>query len=164
MKLFDIAAEYRDTAAKLADLDLDEQTIADTLEGMSGDLSVKLQNIAFIEQEARATAEAIDKALKAMQARKKAVEQQADKLLAYMQAGMEAAGVSKITAPHFELALVKNPASVDVFEPGLIPAEYMRQPEPPPPAPDKTRIKDAPKAGADVPGCRLVAGQRLRIK
>ena len=38
--LYDIAAEYRQTADKLADLDLDEQTISDTLEGMSGALEV----------------------------------------------------------------------------------------------------------------------------
>jgi len=40
----------------------------------------------------------------------------------------------------------------------------MRQPEPPPPSPDKTAIKEAMKAGVDVPGCKLTVGKRLEIK
>ena len=42
-----IAAEYQDAARKLADLDLDVETIADTLEGMSGDLEAKAQSVAM---------------------------------------------------------------------------------------------------------------------
>lgn len=34
--LYLIAAEYRNAAEQLANLDLDPQTVADTLEGMSG--------------------------------------------------------------------------------------------------------------------------------
>ena len=37
-QLYIIAQEYKDAADKLADLDLDAQTIADTLEGLAGDL------------------------------------------------------------------------------------------------------------------------------
>lgn len=55
-------------------------------------------------------------------------------------------------------------AAVDVFEPALLPAQFMRQPEPPLPAPDKTAIKDALKAGQDVPGARLATTNRLEIK
>jgi hypothetical protein len=58
----------------------------------------------------------------------------------------------------------ENPAAVEVYEPGLIPQQFMRQPEPPPPSPDKTAIKDALKAGKDVPGCRLTQGKRLDIR
>jgi hypothetical protein len=50
---------------------------------------------------------------------------------------MEVAGVSKIECPHFLLSIQKNPPSVEVFEPSLVPAEFMKTPEPPPPAPDK---------------------------
>ena len=45
MNLYDIATEYREAHEKLADLDLDQQTIEDTLEGMGGDLEVKAVNV-----------------------------------------------------------------------------------------------------------------------
>ena len=38
--LYELAAEYRADAEKLADMDLDEQTLADTLEGLGGELEV----------------------------------------------------------------------------------------------------------------------------
>ena len=77
---------------------------------------------------------------------------------------MEVAGIQKIECPHFQLAIKKNPPSVDVFEPSIVPAEFMRQPDPPPLQIDKTAIKDALKAGAEVPGAVLVQGTRLDIK
>jgi hypothetical protein len=64
----------------------------------------------------------------------------------------------------FVLSVQKNPASVDVFDLAAIPVEFMRIPEPPPPAPDKTAIKAALAAGRDVPGARLVNGTRLAIR
>jgi hypothetical protein len=76
---------------------------------------------------------------------------------------METAEVQRIECPHFRLAIQAKPPSVDVYEPGLLPAQYMRTPEAPPPAPDKKAIADAIKAGEEVPGARLVQGTRLAI-
>lgn len=162
--LYEIAAEYRDAATKLAELDLDAQTIADTLEGLSGDLETKAQNVAFFVRNLEATAAAIKQAEADMAARRKAMENRADGLKRYIFESMTVAGIEKIECPHFRLAIKNNPAAVDVFEPGLVPSSFMRTPEPPPPAPDKTAIKEALKAGQDVPGARLTSGQRLEIK
>ena len=162
--LYEIAAEYRDAATKLAELDLDAQTIADTLEGLSGDLETKAQNVAFFVRNLEATAAAIKQAEADMSARRKAMENRADSLRRYIFESMTVAGIEKIECPHFRLAIKNNPAAVDVFEPGLVPASFMRTPEPTPPAPDKTAIKEALKAGQDVPGARLTSGQRLEIK
>jgi len=162
--LYEIAAEYRTATDKLADLDLDAQTIADTLEGLSGDLETKAQNVAFFVRNLEATAAAIKQAEADMAARRKAMENRADGLKRYIFESMTVAGIEKIECPHFRLAIKNNPAAVEIFEPGLVPASFMRTPEPPPPAPDKTAIKEALKAGQDVPGARLTSGQRLEIK
>lgn len=44
--LFQLAAEHRALSDKLHDLDLDDQTIADTLESEGGDLVEKCKNVA----------------------------------------------------------------------------------------------------------------------
>lgn len=162
--LYEIAAEYRAAAEKLAELDLDAQTIADTLEGLSGDLETKAQNVAFFVRNLQSTAAAIKQAESDMAARRKAMENRADSLMRYLFDSMTVAGIEKIECPHFRLAIKNNPAAVEIFEPGLVPASFMRTPEPPPPSPDKTAIKEALKAGQDVPGARLTSGQRLEIK
>jgi hypothetical protein len=164
MNLYDISKEYRDAAEKLADMDLDEQTIADTLESISGDLEVKAQNIVFFARNMEATAASIKEAEANMAARRKAMENRAEGLRRYLLGSLQYAGISKVECPYFKIAVQDNPPAVDVFEPALLPSEYMRQPEPPPPAPDKAAIKDALKAGKDVPGARLVQGKRLAIK
>ena len=162
--LYDIAAEYRQTADKLADLDLDEQTIDDTLEGMSGALEVKAQNVVMFARNLEATATAIKEAETAMAARRKAIENRAAGLRRYALSAMQVAGVQSIECPYFKLSVRKNPPAVEVFDAAQIPAQFMRTPEPPPPAPDKKAITEAIKAGQEVPGARLVSGERLEVR
>lgn len=162
--LYVLAEEFRTAADKLADLDLDDQTIADTLEGMSGELELKAQNVAMFARNLEATAAAIKEAEASMAARRKAIETRADGLRRYLLTSMQVAGIQKIECPFFKLTVRDNPAAVEIFEPGLVPSDFMRQPEPPPPAPDKAAIKAALQSGADVPGARLTRGVRLEIK
>ena len=77
---------------------------------------------------------------------------------------MEAMQIEKIECPLFKVAIQKNPAAVDIFDALSIPADYMTTPKPPAPAPDKAKIKDAIKAGQEVPGARLTQSTRLSIK
>jgi hypothetical protein len=162
--LYEIAAEYREATEKLAELDLDEQTVADTLDSLGGDLQDKAQSVVMFTRNLEATAAAIKDAEAQMAQRRKAIENRVSGLKRYTLAAMEAAGVQKIDCPFFRLTVRDNPGAVDVFEPDLLPAHFMVRPELPPPAPDKKAIAAALKAGEDVPGARLVAGKRLDIK
>lgn len=162
--LYLIAAEYRNDAAALSDLDLDEQTVADTLEGMAGALEAKAENVALFARNLEVTAAAMRDAEVAMAARRKAVEARVSRLRAYMLACMQTAGVHKISTAQMQIAVRDNPPAVEVFDAAQVPAQFMRTPEPPPPSPDKTAIKDAIKAGEEVPGARLTQSQRLEIK
>lgn len=162
--LYILADEYRAAAAALADTDLDDQTIADTLDGLSGDLEVKATNVAMFARNLESTAEAIKEAESDMASRRKALESRADGLRRYLLTCMQRTGIREISCPQFKLSIKANPPAVDVFDAAQIPAEFMRQPEPPPPSPDKTAIKAALKAGASVPGARMTQGERLYIK
>ena len=161
--LYDISAQYRADAARLADLDLPAEVVTDTLDAMAGDLEAKAQNVVFFARDLQATASAIKEAEEAMARRRKAIENRARHLLEYVHGCMETAGVQRIECPHFRLAIQAKPPSVDVYEPGLLPAQYLRTPEPSEPAIDKRAIAEAIKAGQDVPGARLLHGTRLAI-
>lgn len=164
MNLYELATAYRADLEKLADLDLDEQTLTDTLEAIGGDLEAKATNTAMLVRNLEASAAAIEQAEKAMKARRVAMENRAARIKDWLHANMLVAGIQKIECPYFRLSIRQNPPAVEVYEPGLIPAEFMRQPDPPPPAPDKTAIKAAILAGQDVPGCKLTRGNHLEIK
>ena len=162
--LYVLAHEYRAAADKLTDMDLDEQTLQDTLESLSGDLETKATNTACVIRNIEASAAAIKDAEASMAARRKALENRAARLKDYLLGNMIVAGIGKVECPYFKLSVRENPPSVEVYEPGLIPAEYMRQPDTPPPAPDKKAIAEAMKKGQEVPGCRITRGSRLEIR
>jgi hypothetical protein len=164
MNLYDIASEYKAACEVLADLDLDPQTVTDTLEGMSGELEVKAANVVGFTRNLEALAVAIKAEEERLSSRRKAVEKRAASLSAYVLSCMQVAGVQKIEGPRFRIAVRDNPPAVDVFDAAQVPAEFMRKPEPPPPAVDKAAVKDALKAGKDVPGCRMTQGKRLEVR
>jgi seryl-tRNA synthetase len=164
MNLFEISREYRDAADTLAEMDLDETTVRDTLESISGDLSTKAQNIGFVIKNMESTAEQIKAHAKAMLDRAKALENRASNVKQYLFDGMKLANVPKIETPFFKLAIRDNPASVQIDDESLVPSIYKTEPVQPLPAPDKKLIAAALKDGFEVPGCRLVRGQRLEIK
>lgn len=161
--LFSIAAQYQEAAHKLADMDLDAATIADTLEGLSGELEAKSQAVAFMVRSLEADAAAVKQWAKDATDRAKSIEARADSLRAYLERTLLACGISKVEGPGITLSFRKS-TGVVIDEPGLIPAEFMKQPEPPPPAPSKTLIGDALKAGREVPGAHLEQRQNLQIR
>lgn len=162
--LYVLASDYRAAAEALADLDLDPQTVADTLESMSGELEVKAMNVAYMARNLESMAASIKEAEAGMAARRKALENRAAGLREYLLRNMQACGMTKIESPHLQISIRTNPPRVDVFDAAQIPAEYMRQPEPPPPEPNKTAIAVALKLGQDVPGARLTQSQRVELK
>ena len=165
--LFVIANEYLALAEKLSGLDLDAQTIADTIEasGLTDDLSTKAQGIEFIAREAVKYNTLIDMEIDRLKALKADREKVAAGLHKYLLDNMQRAGISKIDCPLFSISICKNPPAVDL-DPLSLPAEYWTTPEPKPPSPqpDKAAIKAALMAGVDVLGARMVQGQRLEIK
>lgn len=162
LSLYSIADEYLQAVSTLSDLDLPDDVIADTLESLQYPLEQKATNVAMFARNLEATAEAIREAEGEMAKRRKALESRAASIRSYLLQNMVRAGVTKIECPLFKLAVRDNPLSVVID--GDVPAEFMRQPDPPPPAPDKKAIGEALKAGREVANARLVRGQRLEIK
>jgi hypothetical protein len=164
LTLYEIAKEHRADLEKLADLDLPDDVMEDTLGSLGGELQVKAQSVACFIRNLEATAASIKEAEAQMAARRKALENRAARVKDYLHASMLMAGVEKLECPLFRMSIRNNPAAVEVYQPELIPQQYMRQPEPPPPAVDKKAIAEALKAGQEVAGCRLTHGTRLEIK
>lgn len=160
--LYMIADEFSEAAKKLADLDLPIEVIADTLEGLSGELEAKAQNVALFVRHLEANAAACKQWAKDAAERAKAIEARADHMRQYLSTNLERCGIEKVEGPGVRISWRKSSAVV-VDEPGLIPAEFMRVPEPPPAAPDKKAIADAIKAGQEVPGAHIETRRNLQI-
>jgi hypothetical protein len=65
---------------------------------------------------------------------------------------LEMLGVKKVAGREHVFSIKKNPASVEVFDETLLPAEFIRWT----PSPDKAAIRAAIEQGQTVPGAKLV--------
>ena len=108
----------------------------------------------------------LNNAIKELQARSKAMQSRHDGLKDYLLVNMQANGITEINAPNytFTAKLQNNPASVQIDNEALIPADYFVQPETPPPAISKALIKQAIADGYVVAGAHIEHKVRLVIK
>lgn len=164
LALYEISSQYLADLNKLNELELDEQTFLDTLEGLSGELEQKAINVAMYIKNLEVSADAIKQAEKSMADRRKAIESKNERIRKYLLENMLKTGITKIECPHFVLSVRKNPASVDVLMQDQIPDEYFDIPEPLPPTLNKKRLADDLKAGVLIEGARLTQGNSLQIK
>ena len=153
--LYVLSHEYRTLAERLADLDLDEATIADTLEAEAGALEATATATAMVVRNLEVTAAAIRTAECDMATRRKAIEARADRLRRYLLESMLHAGIKRVDHPMLSLAIKGKAASVQIIDEAQVPAEFMDQPPAPPPKVSKARIASAIKAGREVPGAKL---------
>lgn len=161
--LYLLADQYRADLAKLAELDMPPEVVADTLEGLGGELEAKAQNVALFARSLEAEADAVRQWAKEATDRAKALEARAESMRDYLARCMEACGIEKISGPGIALSWRASSAVV-IDEPCLVPAEYMRQKLPPAPEPDKPAIAAAIKAGKEVPGAHVESRRSLQIK
>jgi hypothetical protein len=180
--LYQIVEQYRSLETLDPSEDLPAEVILDTLEGLTGELTVKATNVARFILNIESMADAVDGAAKAMKLRAERMRDRAASIREYLRVNMRGAGIEKIEATEFVLALKKNPPKVVIDDESRIPEAFKAKPEPPPPpvaTPDKKKIADALKAHAalikalpdgepapttPVPGAHLEQAERLEIK
>jgi hypothetical protein len=130
--------------------DLDETTLADTLEGET-DLQERIVRICRAAREAECQADVVSLMASDLAARKKRHEDRAQRLRDIALWAMEESGIPKIAAPDMTIGIAKGRVSVKVTDPYAIPPHLCAFD----PRPDKAAIKTALEAGEDVPGAVL---------
>lgn len=168
--LYGLTATYLHAQTALLDLNLDEQTVKDTLEGLEGDVAAKALRVVAMAQNFEAFAKAIKERALAMQARAKHADDRACALRLYALNSLRASGFAagdRIESPDIEIRLQNNPPRVVIEDEKLVPGFYWRTPDQPADVIDKAAIladlKAPDEAGnpRHVPGCRLVQEVRM---
>ncbi len=144
--------------------DLDEQTLADTLQGATN-LYEAIAAVVRSMGEDESMIEGLESRLAEMAERKKRLEARIDKKRELVAVGMAEADIKKFVDPAFTVSLVPTQRAVIVLDESQLPPDYMRTPEPPAPRPDKKLIKQAITDGYLVPGATLSnGGQTITIR
>lgn len=160
--LYRIADEYRAALAQIANLELPPEVVADTVEGLQGEVQDKLRAVVAYSLELGILADGAAKAAKAMSERAKALESRVESLRAYALRSMQETGIGEVHTDEWGAKVAKKPASVQIAEGAAIPAEFKRIKTTE--EPDKAKLKAAIEAGSSIEGVSLVQGFRLSIK
>ena len=162
-KLYELTGQYLALAELADDPDMPGDALADSLEGIEGEIELKAQALLQVVSGLEGDTGAIDNEIKRLQARKNVITNRAKSLKDYLKTNMEQSGINKIACPLFQITLSKPRPMVAVLDAALIPAEYIKTTIVE--APIKKAILDALKAGEVVPGCELGESARgLLIK
>ena len=165
LTLYKLTGDWLALANKLSDMDLDSQTIADTIEGSDVQMALeeKVQGYEMVARTMEAPRAAIANEIKRLQALDKAIATRAQVLRDRVQDTMTAMGVQKIACPLFDVRIQKNPVALDVYDERMVPPEFWHTPEPVADL-DKAALKAALKEGREVQGARMTQSESLRIK
>ncbi len=164
--LYEISTQYLATAQQLAELDIDEQTLSDTLEAEAWPVEEKVRAVSAVILNLQAEADMVKGTADRIAKRAKALQSRADALHDYLLINMQRTGITEIKALDgtFKAKLYRErDASVVIDSENLIPADYMRE-IPARCEPDKVLIKKAINDGYEVPGAHIVKKDRLEIK
>lgn len=162
LSLYHMTEDYRTALAVLSESDIDEQTIADTLEGLKGELAIKAQNVAAFYLNLEAEAEAVKAAEKKMQERRKSLEKRVAQMKDYLLRNMVAAEIHEIKANDgsFRVRVMQGRESVVIEDEAKLPPDYLVAKY----EPSKTLISQAIKDGYEVPGARIERKPSLRVE
>lgn len=108
LSLFALADEYKGIADQLAEMDIDEQTIADTLEGAAFPVEQKAQAVAAVIGNLDAEAAVYAEHAKKVAAAGKAKSKRSDWLRSYLKTAMQQTGIKEIKGPSFVIRLRDN--------------------------------------------------------
>ena len=169
MNLYEIALEHRQQIEALeAMTDLDEQTLADTLESLGGDFETKVRNVAAFVRNLEAEAEAQKAAEKAMKERRERNEGKAARLRLWLLECMAVAKCDTVKSPDFDVRVKACPPSVIVtneellkFNPACAEAWTL---VPETEKLDKNKLKELLLAGVVIDGAMVVRNNRVEIK
>ena len=142
--------------------DVEMQEAYSLLNQLDENFQEKAVNVAMYVRNLETESAAIAEAEKAMSARKKALNNKADRLKSYLLSEMQRTQTNQIKCPYFVLSLRKTPASVRIAPNAVIPDFLLAPPKPQ--EADKQAIKEAIEKGLVIEGVTLESGETLSIK
>jgi len=147
--LYQLTSEFKE----LANLDLDPQMVADTLEGLQLEFNEKASNIVAVGECLNGDVAAIDSAIKRLQERKEQFVKRQNQLKQYLLENMISAEINKIEHPLFTIALRKGIEVVKVDDVDSLPDDFVTVKTTI--LANKAAIKKAIQGGVKVPGAKL---------
>ena len=162
LSLYKVANEYKQALDELSELDIDEQTIKDTLEGLAWGVEQKAVNVAAFIKNLEAELLAIKNASGELAEKLIAKQFKIESLKKYLLTVLKECGIKKVSSELFTISVRRTAQVVEITNEELIPRDYYK--EIIISKPDKALIKRALSENYEVAGCKLIENEYLNIK
>ena len=162
MTLYSLTNEYIQLLNMAEDEDIDEQVLTDTMAGLDGEIEEKADGYAKVITQINADADALDKEIARLTAKRNAMRNSADRIKKTLELSMIITGKTKFKTTLFSFGIQKNPASLKLDVDDIAVPQEFKIPQPD--KVDKTAIKKALKDGAQFDWCHLEQTESLRIR
>lgn len=159
-KLYEMTDEYNELLSWGDDPDIDETAFNDTLEGLTGTIDDKIENIGKVISEYNAAIAGCDTEIKRLQARKKTLENKVTWSKDYIKTNMKKINRLNIVGKLFSFSVRATQEKTIIDDETQIPNEFLKIKT----EPDKTAIKEAIKNGQTFEWAHLEKGEALYIK
>lgn len=137
MTLYELTQEYQELLAMMEDPDIDPQVIADTMEGLDGEIEIKAESYIRVLKELEAESNKIDAEVKRLGNRWDACQINIRKLKDSLLTSMQETGKDKIQTEHFRISVAKNGGLKPIMVTGDVPPEFCKL------EPDNKKIREA---------------------
>lgn len=135
--------------------EIDDETLADTLEGIS-ELPDMILEVVRSGVEDEMLAKALKGRIEEMQARLERFKTRSEKKRELATWAMGAAGMPRLQAPEFSVSLRQGTPHLEIVDETALPCDFL---VPQPPKLDRTGLLSRLKAGESIPGAMLAYGQ-----
>lgn len=159
--LYEITNQFNDALSFLADSDLDDQTIKDTLEGLEGELEDKFEAVAMYQQNLIEAAELKKQRAKELSDQSKAMAAKAESLYQYIDTNMRKLEKELIKCKFFDLKYRKCPDSVNIIDESKVPSDLVKTKVVN--SVDKREALARLKDGDDLDGLELITGKKKLV-
>ena len=167
--LYEISDQYAAFLSAVESGEIPEEAIADTLDAIDGEFTDKADNIACFIKSLLAEKQAIKAEIDVLNERAEAKQRKADKLTDYLYQMFKLSGKTKIETARNVMSIRKNPPRVEIDDEAAFigwaqtehKTDFLTIKDP---TVNKTAVKEALKAGIEIPHAQLVSSEKLTIK
>lgn len=156
--LYELTGQFRELLELIEQGEIDAELLADTLEGLEGEVEIKADGYAKVIKELEGNIATIKAEINRLSGKKSSLESSIKRLKESLETSMRATNKTKFKTDLFSFNIQKNPARLVIT--GDVPSEYLIPQEP---KVDNKTIKELLKQ-QELPFTHLEQGESLRIR
>lgn len=161
MTLYQLTEDFVKLLELMGDPETDPEILADTLEGLKGEIEDKAEGYVCVIKELEAQADKFGKEIERLTKQKSVIENNIKRIKDALMTNMATMGKQKILTEHFKVAVVKNGGLQPLKITGDVPDTFKILE----PKPDMKRIREALNEGFELGFAHLEErGEHLSIR